>query len=631
MTWSLFKNGKEMKPLVFSNGKTQQDIVNEVIAAIKQGYKFVFIKGVCGTGKSAIALNIAKELGKTSVVVPVKTLQKQYEDDYMKKLKVFKDNGKQLKITIFTGRQNHICQYKGDLNCDDKLLPCTIEIKEENIEEIKKFLKRNPFVDEHEFLSINDVRRKSIAPACEFWSPLVREEMIGDKKFLKDVKRELVYQGLNGKKFVLCMRKPGCGYYDQFLSYIDSDVLVFNSKKYELESLMDRKPLTEVEIVDECDKFLDDLSNEKRINLNRLSSRLLSINNLVKKIDSEGNKEIAEATSEINSCVVKILNDPNVRDYINKEEILSLKETKIYPLLKAFLNNPQLGEYEELEPFYETAKTFENFFDESYVFFGRNSEKDIISNVITVSLEKKLKEFTDKNKAFVMMSGTIHSDDVLQNIFGIKKGEYKIIEAETEQQGSITRVFTKLERNFRHKEFREGRLTREQYLQALSSCIRQAKKPILVHVNSFLDLPSEEEKEKYGVYNVQTREKLKEIQQNDKFGEMQQRFKNKELDVLYSTKCNRGMDFPDDVCNTIVITKYPYPDTKSPFMRILKKTYPNAYDAYYFDKARREFIQRVYRGLRSKEDHVYLLSPDLHVLNNKFFNYKSEWVTIDKK
>ena len=86
MIWSLYNKEKYLEPFVFSNGKSQLDIVKEAIEAIKDGHKVIFIRGICGTGKSAIALNIAKELGRTSIVVPVKPLQKQYEEDYTNKL-----------------------------------------------------------------------------------------------------------------------------------------------------------------------------------------------------------------------------------------------------------------------------------------------------------------------------------------------------------------------------------------------------------------------------------------------------------------------------------------------------------------------------------------------------------------
>src|SRR3990167_9101459 len=92
--WSFYRGDEFLEPLKFSNGKTQEDVVQEVLKAIREGEKIIFIKGNCGTGKSVIALNIAKEIGKTSVVVPVKTLQSQYENDYMHKFNIRKKDGK---------------------------------------------------------------------------------------------------------------------------------------------------------------------------------------------------------------------------------------------------------------------------------------------------------------------------------------------------------------------------------------------------------------------------------------------------------------------------------------------------------------------------------------------------------
>ena len=114
--WSLKEGEKDLKPIVFSNNKDQKDIVKETLDAVKEGYKIIFIHGVCGSGKSAIALNVAKELGKTSIVVPIKNLQKQYEQDYMTKKQVLKDNGEKLKIAMITGRNNHECPYLKENN-----------------------------------------------------------------------------------------------------------------------------------------------------------------------------------------------------------------------------------------------------------------------------------------------------------------------------------------------------------------------------------------------------------------------------------------------------------------------------------------------------------------------------------
>ena len=84
---------------------------------------------------------------------------------------------------------------------------------------------------------------------------------------------------------------------------------------------------------------------------------------------------------------------------------------------------------------------------------------------------------------------------------------------------------------------------------------------------------------------------------------------------MYSTKCNRGVDFPGDICNSIIFTKYPNPNISSLFWRVLKKSNSRHFWTLFGDKAKREFMQRIYRGLRSEEDHINLLSPDLRIFN----------------
>jgi Rad3-related DNA helicase len=149
----------------------------------------------------------------------------------------------------------------------------------------------------------------------------------------------------------------------------------------------------------------------------------------------------------------------------------------------------------------------------------------------------------------------------------------------------------------------------------LDKCIEVSKKPTLVHVNSFYDLPDEFEIRKLGLKNLISREELKQTQEGDKMGEEVNKFKRGITEVLFSTRCTRGIDFPGEQCNSIIFTKYPNPDVKSPFWNILKKTNPTYYWDFYKDKANRELLQRIYRGLRYKEDHVFLLSPDERVLN----------------
>ncbi len=652
MSWSLYekKEGKNkeclfLPPLVFSNNKSQEDVVQEIIKAIKGGDKVIFIKGVCGTGKSAVALNLAKQLGKISIVVPIKNLQKQYEDDYTKNKYVIKEDGEKLDIKVITGRINHKCLFlrenkelfknmqekenkkekdttlnifdnnifnldnneayekNKELSCDNPFIPCKIEIKEKNIKKIREYLKKNKRIRSSELIPINRVRRLSIAPICPYWSPIVPSEI--SLNVLEDAKK-LNYDSIGGLKHTIYQRKKGCGYCDQYHAYLNSDVIIFNSQKYKLESVMNRKPATDLEIIDECDEFLDSFSNQEKINFNRLNFALGML--------FPNDAKIQKILDELIKLTANILKDKKITEHILNEEIIPIKNTKIFSILQTFLNSSLMDYVECDEENYcyhieKVAKIFKNFFEETFISFYKEN-REIIARLITTNLKERFKELLDKNNVLVLMSGTIHSEKVLKEIFGIS--DFKIIEAETKMPGKITEQRTGFEINCKYENFRTGRVSREQYLVALSKCIENAEKPALVHVVSFKDLPSEKEAENYNL-NIMTREKLKKLQYKDILGEIIKRFKTRQVPVLYSTKCTRGVDFPGNICKSIVLTKYPYPDINSLFWRVLKRTRPQHYIDFYIDKSKREFLQRLYRGLRHKQDHIFLLSPDTRV------------------
>lgn len=628
--WSLFEDEKSLEPLVFSNGKSQKDVVKEVLDAVGNGHKIIFIRGMCGTGKSAIALNLARKLGRASIIVPIKSLQEQYSKDYSGKKYIMKD-GKKLKIQSIVGRKNFKCRYlqenpqetlikkeknaklsdifagkkelsSNDKTCDNIFLPCKIEIKEKNLGKIKNYIKKNPSLNLTNFESVSDVKRMSIAPICPYWSLIISEDY--EIKKFKDA-RKIKYSGL-GKEFVIYQRKKGCGFYDQYEAYSDADVLIFNSMKYKLETLMDRKPATDVEIIDECDDFLDSFANKERININRL---LFSLNTIFSE-DDESEKILKELI-DITNTLKRKFEKPD-------SEILNIKGTLIEKLLikilenKEFLNKIETDESNYIYHLEEVAKIFHDFLDETYFSIEKN-ENDFIIHLVTTNLAKKFHELAEKNKILILMSGTIHSEKVLKNIFGIEN--FKVIEAETKHQGELIKCKHGYEMDCKYSNFQNNKISREEYLKALSKSIASAKQPILIHVNSFSDLPTDLEREKFDLHNLITRDELIEQQSKDPFGERIKDFKNKKTSILFTTKCNRGADFPGDVCNSIIVTKFPYPNISGIFWKILRKTRPEHYHSFYMDKAKRELLQKIYRGLRSKDDKVYLLSPDSRVLD----------------
>ncbi len=655
--WSLYNEDKFLEPLNFSNGKSQEDIVKEVLDSINKGNKIIFIHGVCGTGKSAIALNIARKLGKTSIIVPGKNLQNQYKKDYEENKYLLKNSilneidtkkypslsglaekREKLKINVLTGRKNHKCKFlednekaiprikkeinsklndifecnkeqleereKKDKSADVWDLPCKIEIKEKNWKKLKEYIKQNKKVNLNNFQSIKDITRAAVAGACPYWSPVLPAKF--EIKHLSDSKKKY-YTGLDGTKFIIYQGRPGCKFYEQFNYYVDSDVLIFNSSKYLLESLLNRKPSTEVEIIDECDEFLDKFSNQRSINLDRFQNALTYAISF--------NEYFDKAITELSGIIKNLKRDEKTSNLIDSGNIIPLKKTGIYDLLKVFLDVPEFLEGIDDESYLfeieETAKMFEDFLDESYIIFTKK-ENQIIANIVTINLAKRFKEMADKNKIIVMMSGTLHSEYVLKNIFGIS--QFNLIEAEIKPQGKIEILRTGKEIDCRYSNFQNGKFSRRDYLGALSKCLEVAKKPILVHINAFADLPTEKELETYDIDNLISREKLKELQAEDNEGRLVERFKKGHSTVLFSTRASRGIDFPGEQCNSIIFTKYPNPNIKDAFWKILNQIKPQDYWKFYKDKARRELWQKIYRGIRSEKDHVYVLSPDSRVL-----------------
>ncbi|MBS3077175.1 DEAD/DEAH box helicase family protein [Candidatus Pacearchaeota archaeon] len=604
--WSLYRKEKNLEPLKFSNGKTQEDVVQEIVELIEKGKKVIFLHGVCGTGKSAIALNIARALGKTAIVVPVKGLQKQYEQDYMGNMHLTKRTGKKMKIAMITGRENHDSIIEPGKSCAHPYLPDTIKIVERNKDKLKRFYQENPFVSSNAPPSMKRLRRISIAPANPYWSPILPAEI--EINQLRDAEKKK-YLGMRNREFIFYHRKKGCSYYDQYLAYLDADVVIFNSAKYLAEVSLGRKPQTEVDIIDEADEFLDKFSNSVELNLTRLAAALRTL-----VTDSE------KAKSSIKKAVSLIdIEETNKRALgINEGKVYPIEETKIGEILKEFLFNPELEAEIEIDDMnygnaaLEAAKDFYDSLKDTYLTY-RKEEDNLFARLVTTNLAKKFKEIVDGNKALVLMSGTLHSDEVLRNIFGIE--DYGRVEAETLNQGSIEIMKTGKEFDCRYANFYSGRYTREEYLQVLENVVARAEKPALVHVNAFSDLPNLGEAMANKILNLSSSEELKTAQGNDKTGEAIIEFKKGKNDTLFTTKCSRGIDFPGDTCKSVVFTKYPNPNVKDTFWQILEKTHPDYYWEFYRDKARREFLQRIYRAVRSKDDHVYVLSPDSRVLD----------------
>ncbi|MFH1311438.1 MAG: helicase C-terminal domain-containing protein [Nanoarchaeota archaeon] len=603
--WSLYEGEKPLVPLKFTNNKTQEDIVREVVELSKE-HKVIFIHGTCGSGKSAIALNIARVLGKSSIVVPVKALQKQYEEDYITKKYLRKADGRKMKIAMITGRDNHDSIINPGVSCADPSLPENIKIVEKNSEKILEYVRQNPFISNPSNLTLENVRRFTIAAANPYWSPILPSTF--ELKSLTDAKK-IRYKGVNGQEHIFYHRKKGCSYYDQYLAYMNADVTIFNSAKYRAEISLGRKPLTEVDIIDEADEFLDEFFQQDELNLTRLLAS-------ARGFYPESN--LSQKSLEKIKKLIELEEQNKKATGIREDDVFQISETKIQEILQEFNSSLDLeseitlDELNYLNKAVETAKTFEHSLDKLYLTYRKNEEGNLLIKLVSTDISGKFKDLLSKAKVLIFMSGTLHSDNIIKNIFEIN--DFKIVQAEELNFGSTEIVATGKEFDCKYSNFSSNTHSREDYLTALSKCMEKAQTPVLIHVNAFKDLPTEDEIEKLGVDNLMSAEKIKADQREDKEGLIISNFKKGLSKSLFTTKCSRGIDFPGEMCNSIIFTKYPNPNVSDTFWKVLQKTHPNYYWEFYKDKAWRGFLQRIYRALRSPHDKVKILSPDIRVL-----------------
>lgn len=604
--WNLYEGDKKLEPLKFSNGKTQEDVVREIVELAKD-HKVIFLHGTCGTGKSAIALNVARVLGKASIVVPVKALQRQYEEDYIEKKHLRKSNGKKMKIAMITGKENHDSIIEPGISCANLDLPENIKIIEKNYEKLLEFVRDNPFISNTRELQMKDIKRLSVAPANPYWSPILPAEY--ELRALTDAKK-IKYLGMNDRSYIFYHRKRGCSYYDQYLAYMNADAIIFNSAKYKAEFAIGRKPFTEVDIIDEADEFLDSFFQQDELNLSRLLASL--------RVIYPDSYDAIKSIEKINKLIE--LEEKNKKALgVQEDKVFHISETNIGDILKTFISDSELESEIALDELnysnkaLEIARNFQGSFEDLYMTFKKDEDDNLIARLVSTNLSGKFKDLMNKTKTLIFMSGTLHSENIIKGIFGIE--DFKVVEAETLNFGSTEIVRTGKEFDCKYSNFSSEKHSREDYLRALESCLARADSPVLVHVNAFQDLPNMMEKQTLFLDNLMTSENLRDLQGRDKTGKAVSNFKAKLSSSLFTTKCSRGVDFPGDVCNSIVFTKYPNPNVKDTFWKILQKTHPEFYWEFYKDKAWRGFLQRIYRALRSPDDHVKILSPDIRVLD----------------
>lgn len=98
----------DLFPLPKARG-TQSAVIKAIENAYKDGYKNVIVEAPVGSGKSAIAITLAKSFGAAHILTPRKSLQDQYGDDFQKE-----------DVALMKGRSGYPCTFNSSENPEYK-------------------------------------------------------------------------------------------------------------------------------------------------------------------------------------------------------------------------------------------------------------------------------------------------------------------------------------------------------------------------------------------------------------------------------------------------------------------------------------------------------------------------------
>ena len=534
MVWNLRDNSNCLiSPLKFENGKNQEDIINEIIEGFEDN-SLIFLDAQVGSGKSSIALSLIDYFGKGIINCPTKVLQSQYKEDYTEKYHI-----PNLKISIMQGRQNFYCPY-GNCKASNQKIPC-----------IRKLKKKET--------------RWKVANRCPDWSPVfpyyTYKKIVRGTLFDID---NLEYESVDGP-CVYVIRGGNCKYYNQFQSYTDEKIaIIMNSQKWLIETLMGRKPVTDIEIIDEADLFLDSLA----FNLT-ISHSTLDYIELAERRKFRGIKKLHSLISSSN---------------FDKIDFLDTLKKILNSCISNFAQNIS----------FKTSLMLLNS-EETKV----DNRKDFVVFQIAKS-DKIFQSLLEKSaNRMLLMSATPTSDDVFSIMY---RNPVKFISGETTFPGTLRIIKTGKEININYNNWND---VKDKYWNVLNYLIDIAEKPILCNVFSYNYLPSV---------------KLRNIPSSDDVKKNQDKYIKKFLagkeDILFTTKMDRGMDLKNEMCRSIILMKYPYPDITSNQIKMIKKYYSDIeYRKFISDFIFREIKQNIGRVLRHKNDYANFLSPDLKLLN----------------
>ena len=591
MEWDLRDSNNEyLSPRVFNGGKSQLDIVNEIIEAFKT-HRIVLLEGACGTGKSAIALHVIKHFNRGIITVPIINLQKQYKQDYNRNMKVH-----DVSVGFVMGRSNFICP-KG---FGAETRPCTVKLKKGE-------------------------KRVETASKCSYWSPRYQDNVSSPILNSCQFTRTEYVSNADNNMIVYMTTEP-CEYYEQFLQYTDKDVIVLNDMMWRVETLMGRKPKVDIEIFDEYDFFFDKLSND--VILSERSFKTLQ----PRTVPPPSDVVMSELWDKKLSCMKKFFELFNTNETFTKSNVENFLMHDYLELLQAYVDKKEDVTDYSIQSRIDDIKHYIEHWDKVFVDDSVMKYKIQELRLGLAYPDIVLNKLFDEDKTakhILLMSGTCHNMVSLKELYGI---DPHIVRSGAKISGSV-RLVDEESINVTNRTWGHAGTQRKYYEIMHNIIVKASEKnekiliqtPAKKYIKPIIEDERYKDKILYDGYTMKGENSV----------ELQNWILNTDKNILVSTRVSRGVDLKDDKCRHIVISKCPFPFYMSPHMQSLRSRFGDGpiFNLIYQDMTNRELLQQLSRASRHEKDWVKIYTPDIMAmkrilgLQSKFENFDIERVT----
>src|SRR6185503_17061411 len=495
--------------------RRQEKVLLEIEAALKSGYRYLFLEAPTGFGKTPVAIAMARYLGSSHICTATKDLQSQYTRDFPFVVEV-------------KGRGNFPCIVKEDMGLDESCDygPC---VKDDNYDCLYK-------------TRLMDYKVRGEGTKSE----LVQLDPFAERKYIENLKKS--------SKIVDLDWRP-CHYFHQKWIGLRSSYTVYNYR-YFLSDVFyagtaQRRSLL---VLDEAHLLESEVGDFRSFSVNKNSLRFLRIQM------PEKNVELVDTWLDFCETLRERL-----VDFVEKAEgIIERSKQKFGSEPYTEKNLIDAREREQtLDAVIDDIKSNKNNWIVSNIMRDESGQL-IKATLMPLDVSGYFDAILDKGSVALFMSATILSKDYLCKTSGLEPDKVKFIRIEESDFPVNNRpIYLKNVAWLNAKSMTESM---PRIVTAINDILNDHKNEKgIIHTTSYSQLQF--------IKNNIGREHVSRLIETgaklDRTEVLETHYQSKRPTVLISPSLHLGVDLKDDLSRFQIIVKVPYPDLND--KRVLEK------------------------------------------------------------